>query len=188
MKKVFKISLIIVLISIVSVQLKAQEEKFMITFSGNLLLSSDLDFKDIYGKGNFFPEIKVSYKVYKGLFLWSGFGFLSTTGTIPVLEEEASSKQNFFSLGAGYSNKIMNELAFKAEVGLFLASYEEEAMEIEENGSAIGFRIEGALLYPVIKNLFVEATLGYMFGTDEINDLSIKLGGLKAGFGFTVTF
>lgn len=188
MKKVFKISLFIVLVSILSVKLKAQEEKFKVSLAGNLIISSDPDFEEIYGKWNFCPEIKLSFKMYKAIFLWAGYSFLSDTGTVPVLEEEAKSKQSFISFGAGYYGKVVNNLAYKAEVGLFYASYEEEAMEIKENGSAIGFRVEGALLYPVIKNLFVEATLGYMFGTDEINDLSIKLGGLKAGFGFTVTF
>lgn len=191
MKRAFKrvkIGMFILLVSAMAVHVRAEDGKFMVTLTGNLLVSSDTDFKEIYGSGNFCPEIKAAYKISGDFYLWTGYSFLSITGTIPVIEEEAKSKQSFLSIGTGYYGKVINDLAYKAEIGIFHISYREEAMETEVNGSAIGFRIEGALHYPVIKNLFAEATLGYMYASDKINDISVKLGGLKTGIALTIKF
>jgi len=188
MKKAFKIGFFLLLVSSIVVQARAEDKKIMLTLGGNLLVSSDSGFKDIYGSGNFYPEIKVAYKVYKDFYLWTGYGFLSNTGTIAVIEEEAKSRQDFLSIGAGYYGKVINGLDYKAEAGLCYVNYKEEAMELEQSGSAIGFRIDGALLYPVYRNIFAGATLGYMHGSDKIDDISIKLGGFKAGIALIFRF
>lgn len=70
-------------------------EKFMISFSGNLLSPSDSNFKDIYGSLIFYPELNIGYKVYKNFYLWAGYGFLTKNGITPVLELETKSTQNY---------------------------------------------------------------------------------------------
>ena len=183
MKKLISISLMILFLWI-SVY---ADEKFMVTAAGSFLMPSDKNYKEIYGKGKFYPEIKAGYKIYRDFYIWAGYGFFSARGTtIPTLNEEAESSQNFLSLGAGYSKKITNRLEYKLELGAFSVSYKEEAMEEKVTGSALGFRLEGGIVFDLIKTFFAEMTIGYLKASDTVEGISIKLGGFKIGIGFGV--
>jgi len=163
-------------------------ERFMISVSGNYLLPSDTNFKDIYEKGLFYPELKAGFKVFKGLYLWAGYGFFSATGTTPVLKLEAKSSQKFLSGGAGYMIDIFKKFDFKVEVGLFHVSYTEESMGDKLSDFAIGYRIDGGMIFNLARIFFVEISLGYLTASDTIENFSIKLGGFRTGIGLGIKF
>ncbi len=163
-------------------------ERLMISASGNYLLPSDKNFKDIYGKGLFYPELKAGFKVFKGLYLWAGYGFFSANGTTPVLKLEAKSSQKFLSGGAGYLINITKKFDFKIEMGLFYASYREESMGEEVSNSAIGYRIDGGVIFNLGRIFFVEISLGNLRASDTIDDIPVKLGGFRTGIGLGLKF
>jgi hypothetical protein len=156
--------------------------------TSNYLIPADKDFKDIYGKGLFYPEIKAGVKVFEGFYVWAGYGFLLAKGTTTLLAEEAESNQNYFSGGFGYEGRISDRVGYRVETGTFYVNYREEAMGLEVSGSAIGYRIDGGLNMDVLKNVYIEISGGYLAASDSIEGISIKLGGFKTGVGFGVRF
>ncbi len=163
-------------------------EKFMFSISGNYLLPSDKNFKNIYGKGLFYPELKAGVKVFKGLYLWVGYGVFSVSGTTPVLGREAKSDQKFLSGGAGYILHITKKFDYKIELGLFQASYKEKSMGEELSDSAIGFRIDGGVIFNLGRIFYVEISLGYLEASDTIENFAVKLGGFRTGIGLGLKF
>jgi len=163
-------------------------ERFIFSVSGNYLLPSDKTFKDIYGKGLFYPELKAGFKVFKRLYLWVGYGFFSVNGTTLVLGREAKSDQKFLSGGAGYILHITKKFDYKIELGLFQASYKEESMGEELSDSAIGLRIDGGVIFNLGRIFYVEISLGYLEASDTIKNFKVKLGGFRTGIGLGLKF
>ena len=163
-------------------------ENVFITGTSNYLIPADKDFKDIYGQGLFYPEIKAGVKVFEGFYIWAGYGFLLAKGTTNLLAEEAESNQSYISGGFGYEGRISDRVRYKVETGTFYVNYREEAMGLKVSGSTIGYRIDGGLDIDVLKNVFLEIGGGYLAASDSIEGISIKLGGFKAGVGFGVRF
>lgn len=166
----------------------ASGENIFFTASANYLIPSDKDFKDIYGSGVFYPEIKAGYDVFEGFYIWAGYGFLSAAGTTTLLAEEAKSSQNYISFGFGYQGRISERVGYKIETGTSYVTYREEAMGLEVSGSAMGYRLDGGINFDVLKNVFLEINAGYIAASDSVDNLSVKLGGFKAGVGMGVRF
>jgi hypothetical protein len=163
-------------------------ERLMISISGNYLLPSDKNFKNIYGKGLFYPELKAGVKVFKGSYLWVGYGAFSVRGTTPILGREAKSDQTFLSGGAGYILHITKKFDCKIELGLFHVSYKEKSMGEELSDYAIGFRIDSGVIFNLGRIFYVEISLGYLNASDTIDDSPVKLGGFRTGMGLGVKF
>ena len=184
MKKFLLISVIVLVFSVCVFS----NERFIVSVVGNFLSPADSYYKEIYGSSVFDPELKAGYKIVKDVYIWAGYGFLSKKGTTPTLGENAKATQNFVSSGIGYNGKISGKVGFNAELGLFFASYREEAMEEVITGSATGFGVKGEILYGFGKGLFIKTSFGYTSASDEVEDVKIKLGGMKAGIGVEVRF
>lgn len=165
---------------------------FSVSFTGNYLSPADTNFKDTYGSGVFFPEVKLNYKVFNNISVWAGFGLLSANGETPGLGEEAKSTQNIISFGLGYSGDFTPKLGYKAEAGAAYFSYKEEAMGVEISDSAIGFRADVGIIYNITGTFFAEITAGYLSAGDTLTvfgeDVDIDLGGFKAGIGVGIRF
>jgi hypothetical protein len=84
-----------------------------------------------------------------------------------------------FYLWVGYG--LLSTSGETVELGAFYASYKEEAMQEEVSDSAVGFRVDGSLIYRIGKSLFAGLSLGYLAASDDIEGVSIKLGGFKGG-------
>ncbi len=166
----------------------AAEDRFMISLTGSALFPADSGYKDTYGKYVFIPELKACAWIVKGLYLWAGYGYLSKNGQTPILQLEASSRQHFISLGAGYGGKISARFGYQLELGVTDVSYTEESMGEKVTGSTVGFRINGGLNYKVGKHFLLLAELGYIRATDTFEDNSFTLGGFKAGVGIGIRF
>jgi hypothetical protein len=77
-------------------------------------------------------------------------------------------------------------------VGVFSVNYKEESMGMDYSDSAVGFRIDGGVLFNVTKIFFVEVSIGYLSASDTVIDdgeeYSVKLGGFRTGAGIGVRF
>ena len=164
-------------------------DSFLVSITGNYLVPADEGFKEIYGSSVFYPELKLGYKMSKSWLLWFRYGYLSANGTTPVLNREAKTTQHFLSGGPGYMGKISQKLFYTIEAGIFYVKFKEEALDEELSDSAIGFRIDGGLIYRLSQSFFVDMTLGYINASDTIEGLPtpVELGGFKAGIGLGIS-
>jgi hypothetical protein len=167
-------------------------DRFSISVMGNYLSSADQGFEDFYGKSHFYPGVKLGVKIFKGFYLWGGFGVLTATGeTEPLLQEESKWTQKFFSFGGGYKAKLSGTIAANLRLGALFTKYKEEALELELKDSASGFIVSGGLIFHIGSIFYTELEIGYLSVSDEIDDDiidSIDLGGFKAGIGIGVRF
>ncbi len=163
--------------------------KLSASLTGNILFPADAGYRDTYGSGRFFPEIRVAYALKQGFFVYAAYGLLSASGTTPVLEVEASSTQHVLSLGGGIGGRLTGKLSYKVGLGLSLGLYKEEAMDVEVSGSAIGLRLDGGSCYSVTDKSGLQAGLGYLMASDTTeDDIKIKLGGFRLGAGVCYKF
>ena len=65
----------------------------------------------------------------------------------------------------------------------FIGSY--IVQECLEAGHAVAYRIEGALMWRVSKDIFSEIQVSYTHGSDEIEDRTINIGGFQVGVGLS---
>lgn len=163
-------------------------DRLTVVVSGNYLAPWDKDFKDFYGKGHLYPEVKAGFKIFRRLYLWAGYGLFSVKGETAVLNLEAKSTQNFLSGGVGYLFNLGPKIDYKGEAGVVRVGYKEEAMGEEASDSALGFRLDNALVYHLSRTFSVEISVGFLTASDTLNDLPVKLGGFKTGIGLGVTF
>lgn len=183
MKKYLLIIGIIVILS----GLLLGEGKIIIAASGNLLMPADANYKDIYGGSVFFPEFKLGYRMFNNGYLWASVGFFSKEGETIKLGLSADSSQTLISFGGGYTFHLSEKAGFNAELGLVSFSYKEEALDLEVSDSAIGFVVNGILIYKLSDKFFLQAIIGYASAADTVDDTEIKLGGFKSGIGLGVT-
>lgn len=180
--------LIVSLMTLILCTSVLSQNKFMVSVVGNYLNPSDSGYKDVYGSSVYYPELKAGYKVYKGFFIWAGYGFFSKKGTTTELKQETKSTQQYFSFGIGYDGKISQGFGYKAELGLLNASYKEEAFGEEVTGNSIGYGLETGILCRVWSSLFIKISVGYLSASHKVEDVEIKLGGFKAGIGLEARF
>jgi len=151
---------------------------------GNGYIPKDSEFKDFYGKGHFLPEVKVGISIYNGFYLWGGYGYYKATGkTTPDFQEETEWTQNFWFYGGGYYREFLRSLGFNLRLGGVTTTYKEEALDSEIKETASGFYIGGGIVLSLAHSFFTELELGYISVSNMIDDLSINLGGFKAGIG-----
>ena len=163
-------------------------DRLMVAASASYMSPGDEDFKNFYGKGQFYPELKVGFKVSQRFYLWAGYGWFSAKETTPVLNLEAKAKQQFLSAGLGYLFKISSKFNYNVEAGLFFVNYKEEALGAEISDSTTGFRLDNGVRFYMNQRLFVEISLAFLTASDVIENRSIKLGGSKTGIGLGVAF
>ncbi|MCP4156215.1 MAG: hypothetical protein GY757_51355 [bacterium] len=159
-----------------------------ISVSANFLAPADENFKEIYKSALFYPEVKAGVNIFKGLYVWGGYGFFSVDGTTLQLSMPASSEHKYLSGGVGYMVALNGSISFKAEAGVFNAKYKEEAMDLELSESVMGLRVNGGLMFRIARIFFIEASLSYMNAKDAIEGIDIKLGGFKSGIGVGIAF
>ncbi len=182
-----KATFIVVMIFLFSARVFS-DGKFFVSASGNYLVPSDSGYKDVYGDGVFYPEFKAGFGLYKGIYIFAGYGFFTKKGKTVQFAQDAESMQNFLSFGVGYDGTISERFGYKAELGLLHAKYREKAMGEEASGSSIGFAVEAGFLYRIHSGIFAKAFIGYLRASDRIADVEIELGGFKTGLGIEVRF
>jgi len=162
--------------------------RLMVVLSGNFLSPADDGFRTIYSKGVVYPGLKAGYRISRGIYLWAGYGFFSLKSETPVLKLDTKSTQHFLSAGLGVMFHISPKLDYTGELGIFSGSYREESMGEVLKGSAPGLVLNNGLLIYLNRTFYVELSLGYLTASDTLEDVKIKLGGLRTGLGLGVRF
>jgi len=185
MKKVIFLLIISLLVSIPTFP----KDKFTISLIDNILLSFDKNFREIYTNGAFFPELKIEYRTYKNIFIYSAFGFHKSETEIFSIRSE--SNNTIFSFGGGYNCKTSDKFSYKGGFGFFYILYNGKIQNNKATDSGFGFRIDLDIIYHISKSFFAKASIGYLHALNKINDINnilIRPGGFKLGLGLGINF
>jgi hypothetical protein len=182
-----KITLILILFMIPWLFLSAGS-RFHISLSGNYWMPSDDDYQTIYGKWMIYPELKLGINIYRGFYAWLGYGYLTTDGTIPIVDEPASSNQHHVSAGLGYEIRITGFMKFRIEAGSYNVYYIEKTQFIEEKGLAFGYRGDAGMFFFINKNFFMGVSAGYLHAVKTVNSNSVTFGSLMTGLTLGICF
>jgi hypothetical protein len=201
MKKTF-----VFILLILSTSLLVSAKDFMVTLYCDFLSVADEDYKEEYGGRKFFPEIKIAFRLKGNIFLWGSCGYLpvgdrwyewSNKGVVESdVEVKNRSKKLFFSGGLGYyvGYVAKSDIAVKAELGFCTTTHSikltanqtttNEVLRSEESkDSGIGIRGNLGVTYGIFKNIFAEASVGYLYVWSKVNDETINAGGLRLAIG-----
>ncbi len=82
---------IIILLALTTATLSAEAESkkkisFFVEASGRLLMPSDSNFRDTYGSSHFYPEVKAGVEIFKSVYVWGGYGFLSKSAQLTIYD------------------------------------------------------------------------------------------------------
>ena len=177
MKKIVILPLLLAL----AIVLPAKEKKFFAAIGVSAFQSADAGFKDLYGATQVSPELKLGYHLYRNFYFWLGGSFISASGVIPVVEDAATARQTFLSLGAGWETRRWGRLQGDLSAALFMAGLQEKAMGTTVSKWAPGFDVRAGMNYFLKENIFLGLSLGYAGAWVEIGEKDIVLGGLRLG-------
>jgi len=205
-----KKSLIFILLLILtSVFISA--ENFTFTVYGDYLSVADPTYKAEYGGKKLFPEAKITFRVKGNFYLWGSGGFLpasygweewSNKGIVkPDIEAKNTSQKLFYAGGLGYfvGYRDPAEFSVSLEVGFCATNntIKIKSTQITTNNvvrsektteSGIGVRGNLGVTYGLIKNVFAEASLGYMYVWDQRDEENYNAGGLRLAIGLGLKF
>ena len=163
-------------------------DRFQASLAANALFPADSAYREIYASAVFLPELKLAYSISKCLYAWAGYGRVSVKGETLVLKEPAESRQGFLAAGAGYRHPLSGDWSLFGELGLASIAYREEALGRTISGSALGFAVNAGVRRDLGARFFLLAQAGYVHGKKTIEDVTVKMGGAKAGIGAGVRF
>lgn len=186
-------------------------DNFTFTLYCDYLSLADANYQSEYGGKKFLPEAKITLRVKGNFYLWGSGGFLpakytwnewSNKGIVESdIEAKNTSQKFFFSGGLGYyiGYRDPSEFSVSAEVG-FSSAFNTIEITAKMKGSnsvlqgdkttesGIGLRGNLGITYGLIKNIFAEASLGYMYIWDERDDGAFNAGGLRLALGLGMKF
>ncbi len=182
------ISILILIVLFFAPTASGSEKKGLVLLSASYFGYSDSRHKEVYSSGNIYPEIKVGLKASRDFYVWGRYGYLTANGVTPILKETTRINYHHMSIGGGYQGNISESLGYLVELGLLYAIYREKAMGEEVSWSSVGFRLGGGVIFNISKVFFTEASIGYMHAKDDVEDFTVKLGGIMAGIGLGIRF
>lgn len=163
-------------------------KRFMVTAGVNLFNSTSADYRQIYGPAVLMPELKITAKAYRNFTLWGSFAMISKDGYIEEVEEDTHINQTLLGFGLGYAHDLSAKLRLRGELGMTYIRFKEDALNLTQKGSGLGWKIGANLDYFINKRLFAMLTAAYCSASDEIENNKIKLGGFQAGIGLGFAF
>ncbi len=165
------------------------DTRFFLSINGCYMVAAEGNFKEIYGKGIFFSGFKLGYRLYRAFYLWSGYQMASQKGNTPLFAEPSKWRQGLVSLGVGYSGNLSILLGYRFEVSAVYAHYKEETFGETFSGNSVGIGLQVAGMIKLSPPFYTEVFFGYLIISDSLDEgLSLKLGGLKGGFGIGLRF
>ncbi len=150
--------------------------------------SFDSGYTGLYGPGHLLPEVRLGWRVFHGFYVWAGYGFLSSRGTIPVVEAPARSVQNFLLAGLGWMSRFRGRLQLNLFLGAADVVYREDTMDIVLRHSVLGLNTGGGLCYFLNDRLFFSLQGSYIYAQDQVGDTLTTPGGLSLGAGVGFRF
>jgi hypothetical protein len=151
--------------------------------NANYFVHRDANFRDVYGSGDFSFGSKVAVRLLEGFHITGGLDFMSVKGTIPDTEFDTEASQRNISAGFAYFFELTYEWELRIGADVLYVDYEESVFVEKIQDDALAYRIEGALMWRLIQDVYFEMLAAYTYGTDDISGRSIKIGGFQAGIG-----
>ena len=177
-----KKTIFIIIILMVSVITLSAGEKIYGDLGINLLFPSDSNYKEIYGNSVMMPDIEIGYMINDKISIYEGFGYMLKSGTTEgELRVDTKSTRRYLDFGIGYGIYENGKFLIKIKGGINYIMSKEEAMEEEVSSNTLGFRAEFESNYKINDKLFTGLKIGYIYGKDSVEDVDIKLGGVKIG-------
>jgi len=177
-----KIPVCIVLLS-AGLLLPASSGRFFASAGGAALFSGDSVFRNIYGNGQFGPELRAGYDLGRHFYLWLECGLFAARGEVPKLKDEAKASQYLLALGSGWQTRRGRRWQADLFAALLWAGFSEKAMGETAAKSAPGFEAGGGLRYFLQKKIFLQAAVSYAAAWATVRfaevDKDIVLGGLR---------
>lgn len=161
--------------------------RLLVGLEGNLFLPADGRFADLYSSGGIHPGIYTGYRITGRIYIAAGYDYMFHRGETLNTRQNTEITQHTLKLSAGYRGLLSGRLYYRAEAGIFWGFYREEVLERIMEGSGFGVLAEGKLLYPLPWNLRAVVFLGYRYGTDSYEGMSLKLGGVRGGVGLGIS-
>jgi hypothetical protein len=165
---------------------EAQTHRFQLALDLSYLAHRDSNYKDIYGSGSIFPELKAGIRLFQGLQVTGGFGYFKEKGTISGLEGEdadAESLQTYYNAGLEYLFEVSWSWTLKVSGEYVWVDLEESAFAEVIKASSNAYRVGAGFIYDIGHGFFLEFFGAYTFGDDTVNGNDIKLGGFQGGLG-----
>lgn len=155
---------------------------------GGFLFPSDSEFKRTYGDYLIYPGIKFNIRVINGFYVFISYDFIYDIGITQGIEDDSKTTQHLTAFGINYQGRFNQGFGYYLLGGVAYIFYKEDAMGDRISDSALGFNSEVGLTYNFGRNWQGLIFAGYTWADDEIEGISIKLGGIKAGVGLGIDF
>jgi hypothetical protein len=165
---------------------EAQTHRFQLALDLSYLAHRDSNYKDIYGSGSIFPELKAGLRIFSGLQATGGFGYFKEKGTISGLEGDSAqseSLQTYYSAGLEYLFEVSWSWSLKVSGEYIWVDLEESAFNQIIKAKSNAFRVGAGFIYDIGHGFFLEFFGAYAFGDDTVTGIDIKLGGFQGGIG-----
>jgi hypothetical protein len=156
-------------------------EAFHIAVTGNYFSPSDEDYRSIYGEAKVVPELEAGIAVFRGLYGWISYGYLGAEGTLPVVEDAATSTHHQISAGAGYRVVILGFMELGIRLGSFNVIYSEKTQGDEKSGLAFGYRGDFHWVLYAGRRFFLGISGGYLRAAKTLQSNSVVFGGFRGG-------
>lgn len=204
-----KTLILVALILVTSVVASARD--LTVTLYGDYFSVADTNYTNTYGGKKFFPEVKIAYRLKGNFYLWGSCGYLpanykwdkwSNKGVVEAdLKMKNASRKLFFSPGLGYWIGYIDrgQIAIKTELGACITYnatkitedniITQKATVTDRNKEwGLGLRGNFGISYGLTKNIFTEASIGYMYVWAKNDDEIINAGGFRLAMGLGLKF
>ncbi|NIM89952.1 MAG: outer membrane beta-barrel protein [Candidatus Aminicenantes bacterium] len=180
----------IVLMALASLSIYSFGLGFRIGGSVNYYSVEDPIFKDTYGEGNLMYGISFSFEAIKKFELRAEANYFREQGKMTLTEEEITFTLRPVILGLRIKLVDVKMVSVYLGGGAGYYSYIENLPDrfedIEE--STIGYHAEAGVYVNVVPKFFLDFSVRYTIANAEPFDETIKLGGIRAGIGFGLSF
>lgn len=163
------------------------ESRLYLSLGANMIRPTDATYRSIYGNKAVYPELAISFRVFRGLCLTGHLGQFTRKGTTPELGLETQARQGYIGAGLGYLQRISGLFCVQLGAGAAAMRFSEDALDTHIEGNKLGFMTEGAIYYMPEEGqgFFLGLKVGYLAA--KVNDVasevagaqSVSLGGLK---------
>ncbi|MBN2347063.1 MAG: hypothetical protein JXO51_11815 [Candidatus Aminicenantes bacterium] len=186
--------------------LSASGGRIILNMYGNYLDMAKNDFTGQEGQGKVFFEAKAAVAVSGNLYLWASHGYLpmrdgwdgwDSKGSFnPDIRVERALGKRMIAGGCGFFVGYFEprQIGVRVEAGI-CSVHHAIAATVREIGTsqfirdekssqaAIGLRGSLSVTFGLVKSLFAEASAGYAYAPDKVDDVRSNLGGLHLALG-----
>jgi len=201
--------LTLVVLLICSTMLPAAGSKFFLTLHGYYMDIGDNDLTKQYSMKKIATEGKVAVAVFRNIFIWGSYSSFPLRDSYDAWSSKAAFNKDvtiertvgkhIYSGGVGYYVGYFDrhQLAIKVELGLCSITNQIDSSLFQINTttpagnetakqSSIGLRGNLGATYGLLKNVFGEIAVGYMYATEMVDSTRNNLGGLHLSLGLGI--